>query len=202
MKKKSHLSLASYLIDSVHNEDLKKYRKSFLFGSILPDCIPSFFTRRHTIDETFDILKDEIIEITENYDWSRGITREFCRKLGVITHYIADYFTYPHNAIYKGSMKEHISYEYELMDYFKAYLNSGDADLLVEDDTTAQSVDNICDYIKQIHKQYLEVIKQISIDCEYIVLVTAYIVNTIFQIAEVQYAQVHAHSKVGVVNIY
>lgn len=188
MKKKSHLSLARYLIDSSQNEELAKHRKTFLFGSILPDCIPSFVTRRHTIDETFDILRYEIIAITEEYDWSRGITNEFSRRLGVITHYLADYFTYPHNTIFQGSMREHISYEIDLMGYLKTYLGSEEADEISIKSIILYSVDEICDFIKQIHNKYLETIKNISTDCEYIVEMAVYIVKAILQIFELNYA--------------
>ena len=56
MKKKSHLSLSRYLLDSMQNEGLLSMQ-IILIGSILPDCIPSFITQRHTIEETFDILR-------------------------------------------------------------------------------------------------------------------------------------------------
>lgn len=192
MKKKSHLSLAGYLLDSLQIDELQKYRKSFLFGSILPDCIPSFFTRRHTIEETFDILRDEIAKITEEYDWSQGITREFTRRLGVITHYIADYFTYPHNEIFKGNMKEHITYEFGLMYYLKEFLNSKEVDKHTIDNNNFYNVDSICDFIKQVHSEYLEVVKAIKTDCRFIVDMAMEVVKAVLQMLEanVRVAQV------------
>ncbi len=187
MKKKSHLSLARYLIESMQNEELIRYSRSFLFGSILPDCIPSFITRRHTIEETFDILKKELIEIIENYDWSQGITREFCRRLGVITHYIADYFTFPHNKVFDGSMKEHITYEFSLMDYLKKYLTNGELDKYTIPNNIFYSVDHICEFIKETHVKYLEVVEKISTDCRFIVEMTVQVVMSVLRIFEVNY---------------
>ena len=187
MKKKSHLSLSRYLIDSMQNEGLTKYRKSFLFGSILPDCIPSFITRRHTIEETFDILKKELIEIIDNYDWIQGITREFSRRLGVITHYIADYFTFPHNKVFPGTMTEHITYEFSLMDYLKEYLKSGEPDKFLISDKIFYSVEQICAFIKEAHAKYLEVVEKIATDCRYIVEMTAQVVISVLQIFEVNF---------------
>ena len=184
MKKKSHLSLARYLIDNMHNEDLEKHRRTFLIGNIWPDCIPSFITKRHTIDETFDLLKKEIIEITENHDWSKGITRSFCRHLGIITHYVADYFTLPHNTIFTGTMKEHIKYEFKLMDKLEAYLNSGEADHFLEHTNNFYSVEHICEFIKEMHSKYINAIKKISIDCQYIVELCVHVVKAILQIFE------------------
>ncbi len=186
MKKKSHLSLANYLIYKTDSEDLKRHKKSFLFGSILPDCVPSFITRRHTIDETFDILKNELVELIDKYDWSQGITGKFCRQLGVITHYLADYFTYPHNNVFTGSMREHISYEINLMKYLRTYLDSGEASATIkEKNTNLYSVDNVCNYIRETHEQYLQALKQISIDCKYIVEMVVNVVKSILNILEV-----------------
>lgn len=187
MKKKSHLSLARYLIDSMQNDDLHRYRKSFLIGSILPDCKPSFFTKRHTITETFDILVEEIKKITQDYDFSQGLTSEFCRRLGVVTHYIADYFTYPHNSIFVGSMTEHISYEIELMEYFRQYLASGKADEFLLYNNNFYSAENICEFIKQKHEEYIGAIKIIAIDCKYIVQLCVHVVKAILQIFEINF---------------
>lgn len=185
MKKKSHLSLARYLIDGIQVEELEIYRKSFLFGSILPDCTPSFVTKRHTITGTFEMLKEEILAITQNYDCSQGINSEFCRRLGVVTHYIADYFTFPHNSVFKGTIKEHISYEFKLMDYFKEYLSSGKADIFILSGNNFNSAENIFAYIKEKHVEYIKGIKEISIDCRYIVQLCINVVKSILQMVEV-----------------
>ena len=34
-----------------------------------------------------------------------------CAGLGVIIHYIADYFTFPHNDHYPGNVKDHCYYD-------------------------------------------------------------------------------------------
>lgn len=185
MKKKSHISLASYLMNNMHNEDLIKHRKAFWIGSILPDCVPSFLTKRHTIEETFELLKKEIAKITKNYDPTLGITRYYCRHLGIITHYIADYFTYPHNSIFTGSMKEHIQYEFKLMDMFKEFLNSNETKDMRIHNNFFYTVDDICDFIKNMHQEYLKAIKKIKTDCMYILELCYHVVKTILQILEI-----------------
>ena len=42
MRKKSHISLARYIVANTKDEELKKHKLSFYIGSILPDCKPSF----------------------------------------------------------------------------------------------------------------------------------------------------------------
>ena len=43
MRKKSHISLARYIVNSLDDKELKKHRFSFYIGSVLPDIKPSFF---------------------------------------------------------------------------------------------------------------------------------------------------------------
>ena len=56
MRKKSHISLARFLIKEAGDEVLRRRWKAFYVGSLLPDCRPSFLTVRHEYDETFDLV--------------------------------------------------------------------------------------------------------------------------------------------------
>ena len=58
MRKKSHISLAWYLMNNEGMESLKHHKGAFYIGSILPDCIPSFLVRKHTIEDSFDVSAD------------------------------------------------------------------------------------------------------------------------------------------------
>lgn len=185
MRKKSHISLASFLMSSMQSEELVNHKKAFYIGSILPDCVPSFITRKHCIEDTFEILKDEIIKITDDYDMDKGITGYYCRHLGVVTHYVADYFTFPHNEIFTGTLREHCNYEKNLKLAFKAYVQSDDAKRNSMQHGAFQTVDEICDFIMQMHEEYLKAIKVIKIDCMYIVELCYKVVDAILQIFRV-----------------
>ena len=97
MRKKSHVSLAVYLINNLDSGLLTSHRKAFIIGSILPDCKPSFVTTKHNMEETFDMVSSFISQLTVDSADYRRISTAYCRRLGEVTHYIADYFTYPHN---------------------------------------------------------------------------------------------------------
>ena len=90
MWKSSHIRLAKYLADKQEFSCLHDHRLGFFLGNILPDCIPSFITRRHRIQDTFFILKEELQKIES----SSKVDFYFCLHLGIILHYVADYFTY------------------------------------------------------------------------------------------------------------
>lgn len=187
MRKKSHISLARYIVNSVGMEKLQGHKKAFYIGSILPDCVPSFITRKHCIDETFGVLRKEIEKVTEEYDMEKGIGMYYCRHLGVITHYIADYFTFPHNAIYPGNIKEHCKYEGELKHALKDYVKSDDAKRIREKTGVFKSVEDILKFIKETHNEYLDAIKAVKIDCLYIVELCHRVVDAILQWFEIEF---------------
>ena len=62
MRKKSHISLAKYIVDSIEEQELVKHRKAFYLGSILPDCKPSFITVKHEMEGTFPKVQQELEE--------------------------------------------------------------------------------------------------------------------------------------------
>lgn len=179
MRKKSHISLTKYLIHNMNSEELFTHRKSFYMGSILPDCVPSFITKRHTIDETFDILKQEIRKITERFDVTQGINSYYCRHLGIITHYIADYFTFPHNSIFKGTIKEHCSYENDLKKSFRKYVGDASTQKGRNENLVFRTVEDICEFISLMHEKYLKAKKEVKVDCEYIVRLCHEVVDSI-----------------------
>lgn len=187
MRKKSHISLANYLLKSMNVEGLFNHKKSFYIGSILPDCVPSFITRRHSIDETFEILEEEIKKLTEEYETERGITRYYSRHLGVITHYIADYFTYPHNRTFMGTMKEHCTYERDLKYAIREYVKSEDAVKAREKNRTLENVEEILLFIRQMHEEYLKIVGKLKNDCAYIVELCHKVVDAILKIFEYNY---------------
>ena len=65
MRKKSHISLARYIVANTKDEELKKHKLSFYIGSILPDCKPSFVYKRHEISATFPLVRRNIAYLVE-----------------------------------------------------------------------------------------------------------------------------------------
>lgn len=186
MRKKSHISLTRYLIETVNRNELKKHKTAFYIGSILPDCVPSFFIRRHSFEETFDILKEEIRLLTEEYDSKEGVNGYFCRHLGVITHYLADFFTYPHNRCYTGTMKDHCNYEKKLKLRLKEYVQSEEAKEMKTVAITYEEAEEIYRFIQHMHQQYKEGEKAIQEDIHYIVSISYEVVCAILTIVETE----------------
>ena len=128
MRKKSHISLAKYIVNSLDDKELKKHRLSFYIGSVLPDIKPSFVYKRHEINGTFPYVKKHIARLSEGQKVMNKKGGKYYRDLGQVSHYLADYFTFPHNKIYPGGFKDHCSYEEKLKRDLRSYIKSGEAE--------------------------------------------------------------------------
>lgn len=84
-------------------------------------------TTPHTFDITYDKIENQLDDFVSDYDTLKGMNMRRCAKLGVIIHYIADYFTYPHNSTYEGNVKDHCIYERDLKHGLKEYLSTEEA---------------------------------------------------------------------------
>ena len=168
MRKKSHISLAKYIVDSLAEQELVKHRKAFYLGSILPDCKPSFITVKHEMEGTFPKVQRELEEIVARQQNSEINMRVFYRSLGEVIHYIADYFTFPHNSNYSGSLKDHCIYEKYLKFRLRSYIRERACVLCAEEGEQLYSVEDILDYIRRNHREYMKEFRSVEEDCEYI----------------------------------
>ena len=182
MRKKSHISLARYIVNDMKIPVMTEHRRAFYLGSILPDCKPSFLTQRHEFDGTFDMVKERIRMLSEDSDLIVENGRVFMRRLGEVIHYIADYFTYPHNCIYEGNLKDHCVYEEELKLRLREYVRSGEAFRVRIDAKKFQTPEAVCCFIRRAHEEYLQMKHGVKEDCEYIVRVCHQVVQAILNL--------------------
>lgn len=186
MRKKSHISLAKYIVDSLEEQELKKHKKAFYLGSILPDCKPSFITVKHEMEGTFPKVQRELEEIVERQRNAQINMRVFYRNLGEVIHYIADYFTFPHNPHYPGNLKDHCIYEEQLKRGLKEYIASGEAErnsrwirLSV---TNLNSTADICNFIRKAHETYVKLKNSVEDDCRHIVTLCHQVVVAVIRL--------------------
>jgi len=183
MRKKSHISLAKYLINSEGMESIKYHKGAFYIGSVLPDCVPSFLVRKHTISDSFGTLEKEIYKMVSHYDPKKGVDRYFFIHLGVVTHYVSDYFTFPHNVAYDGKLKDHCIYEEELKREIRSYVKSPEA-VRQRLGETVYSPEMILNFIKRMHQIYSETKSAVKRDCEYILCLCHTVVDAILLLFE------------------
>ena len=103
MDKIGHLVVTKSLTGNMH----KTHKAALLLGSILPDLFVYTYLEGHTWEATFDKIINHMEVLEEK---GRGGCFSYL-KLGWVLHYVEDYFTYPHNTIFEGTIPEHYAYE-------------------------------------------------------------------------------------------
>ena len=186
MRKKSHISLAKYIVDSLGEQELQKHKKAFYLGSILPDCKPSFITIKHELEGTFPKVQHELEELVERQKNAQINMRVFYRNLGEVIHYIADYFTFPHNPHYPGNLKDHCIYEEHLKRGLKEYIASGEAEKNSEwvrlSVVNLNSTADICNFIRKAHETYVKLKNSVEDDCRHIVTLCHQVVVAVIRL--------------------
>lgn len=205
MRKKSHISLARHIVNISGMQNFDKHKKAFYIGSILPDCKPSFLTKRHEITATFDLVERGIEKLTHGYNNLDDLSTTYFTRLGEVVHYIADYFTYPHNKEYMGNMKQHCIYEGQLKHKLRSYIKGiGEKDLKkwkasvdLEDMERFQSVSDICKFLKEEHRNYIRRgVHSVEEDCKYIVGICSKAVMAILHVCMLSMEQRRVYAAV------
>lgn len=169
MRKKSHISLANGLMKCFDEKSVSRHRLTFCVASIWPDCRPSFITTPHSIDKTYDMVKGNIEKLLERNKDKGSLSTKTTAHIGVILHYIADYFTFPHNKEYTGNIKDHVYYEKYLKYAIREYIRSGKASYHKEQATILSSPAKLFEHIDNEHSTFINTNHTMESDVEYIV---------------------------------
>ena len=152
-------------------KDLQSHRKAFCLGSILPDLKPSFLTVKHEFNVTFDSVQEKIKELTDDSGEHETSDRVYWRRMGEVAHHVADYFTFPHNVTFKGTLLEHGQYEAELKRDMKEYIKKGEAVANCSKKVQFHSFEQIIDFIKRVHAIYVTRERNVQEDIQFIITV-------------------------------
>lgn len=178
LRKKSHISVAKMIVRNVEHEELRHHWKAFYLGSVLPDCRPSFLTKRHEYNGTFEETAEEIRLLSgeeaeqDNNSVNSGPKRgsaAYFRKLGEVLHFVADYFTFPHNQEYEGNLRDHCRYEKHLKNYLREYIESGRAARQERRIRIFRNVEEILTFITTAHREYVSRRRSVEEDARYII---------------------------------
>ena len=169
-------------------KSLQSHRKAFCLGSILPDIKPSFLTKKHEYFGTFDEVQGKMMALV-NSSPQECKERVYWRRLGEVMHYMADYFTFPHNKNFTGNLYEHNKYEKHLKNYLKRYINSGAAAQLTIIPVHFGSFQELVAYIKKAHEGYLLKERNIVEDIQYILRICSQVIHGILQLAAKQFGR-------------
>lgn len=113
MKMRIHRSLAALIAEGCEGRlNIKINKRWFALGSIYPDCTHQRFIHMHEIGAAGNMVARMIHRFCkkslcsgQNLSWWRSL------RLGIVMHYVCDFFCYVHTVGFGGSLLEHRAYE-------------------------------------------------------------------------------------------
>lgn len=182
MRKKSHILLGRYLADQMSEVySLQQHRKAFCLGNIMPDLKPSFLTTRHEFFGTFDHLQNKMRALVEKNPEEEN-ARVYWRRFGEVMHYMADYFTFPHNKTYTGSLAQHNHYEKVLKNELKSCIQGGEACRYLQPAIRFDTFATLIDYIEAAHERYLNKLRCVEEDIRFILNMCFQVIQGLVQL--------------------
>jgi len=153
----THLGIAAAIQKYAEEKlSVKLDTVGFYYGNIKPDICPRLTKVLHVKEHSFDFAKQEIKRLMElKPDSPVRYTRQFSEEIGIILHYIADYFSYPHSKHFKGSLFSHYVHEVDLSAY--CWINSKRIKAQSYLDQAVVFTDHkaLCNYIEESYNDYM-----------------------------------------------
>lgn len=171
MRQKDHRLLAGYLLRKLNSDALVRHHFAFRIGAIEPDYDPFSFLRGRYTKDTFaghSAVNGEyhICALLQKLSEKSRLSALDCYRLGKLTHFLADAFTYTHNPAFHGSLREHLHYERRLL---HPPLHMAMCNERQQNDVDA--ADDLWEYYQSLHRRYLRQSPSVQTDIQYILTV-------------------------------
>ena len=166
----THMIIADHIYHNTEKSlGIKLNKSSLMYGSIKPDIAPNLLKLSHFKPQSLTLICKEIKGLTEHaYADEINYIKFISQQIGIINHFISDFFCVPHNdrKTYKNNFIEHMAYENTLHKKFKKY----DKPIItpkVSTDFLNLSIDEIEEMIEGYHRDYLMNKESMINDIEY-----------------------------------
>ena len=157
MLPQTHKIIADIIYEDVYKEHQVKLNKTqLIYGSIKPDIYSGFPKLKHFKPQSFSVICNDISALSSSQaEDNRGAISKLSQNIGVVTHYVSDYFCVPHNdrTTYQHHIINHIQYENQLHRIYK------ESDLQKRKAATDQWLDftdvqKVMNYLDELHDAY------------------------------------------------
>jgi hypothetical protein len=106
----NHYRMAEKIYTRLQRNGMRLRRFPFILGNLVPDLCFSFIFRRHEYDCSIVPVRKTIRRLYEGrFDPCSAL---FAYFMGIVSHYICDYFCYSHSPAFRGNLWDHIKYEW------------------------------------------------------------------------------------------
>ncbi|HWQ42005.1 MAG TPA: zinc dependent phospholipase C family protein, partial [Desulfosporosinus sp.] len=141
--------------------DIKLDTFSFMYGNIKPDLETSSVKIPHFKHTTMELVQAEIENLTTlRLNKSKRCSKQLSERIGVITHYLSDFFCYAHNEYFESKHRSHLLYEFQLLYHFQKNKKVVKGHSYIKPTDIQSSSNDIITYIEEAHDSYIKTIKE------------------------------------------
>ena len=150
----THMILANNFLEIADGKKIYLINsKRFIWGNIKPDYVPKYKKIKHYYNESIDMTINKIKKLSSlsisdiYYDYGKN---KFSEELGVVCHFLCDYFCYPHydRWEFKKALKKHVTYENKLAKVAKTYSPRG----YINENISANNIKNFIEDNLELYK--------------------------------------------------
>lgn len=154
MLPQTHMLISSYLYHEISTEYNICFSKFyFSLGSLMPDFCIKYKLKKHYMDKSFEMVLDMINNLYIDISKGKVSIHSFSYRLGLITHYLSDYFCFAHNnKHFTKNLLDHFIYEKNIHLYFTSIANFKEFDNV---EISFDDKESIRNFILSIHNQYM-----------------------------------------------
>lgn len=159
MLPQTHMIIAGVIYDDIradHKIELNK--TNLIYGSVKPDLYSGLPKLKHFKPQSFSTICGSISDLSGGkIEYNRAAVANLSKNIGIVTHYVADYFCAPHNdrLTYQHHIIDHLKYENSLHKVFdKTPLTQ--KKVMPTQWLDFSKPEQVMNYLDELHRYYVE----------------------------------------------
>lgn len=162
----SHITMGRYLYTYfTENLGVELDRASFVKWNVLPDIAPSLLKLSHFKKDIYDLVMERAETLSRRGD--EMSVQEYSKQMGILCHFMSDFFCYAHSESFDGSKIGHLKYEVKMQFYgYRRRSMLHAVDLISNAAEIDQSL-ALYEQINELHARYSELDPSFGVDFIY-----------------------------------
>ena len=159
----SHITMGRYLYRYfTQNMDVELDKKTFVAWNVLPDIAPSLLRLSHFKKDIYDLVMAKAEHLARHGE--EMTVQEFSKQLGILCHFMSDFFCYAHSEQFDGSKIGHLRYEIFMQFYGYRRRSMLHAVDLICNAAEANPSLALYEQINELHDQYSSLSPSYGVD--------------------------------------
>lgn len=171
---KSHVFLAGKIASGLY-VDIPL--KPFLFGSVYPDFSIQYKSIDHNIEGALPKMQ-ELIDLVKAAEPSAGVNNRQAFQMGIISHFLCDFFCQAHNFKEFDFLLNHFRYEIQMEYFIQSVLKQPEKLNFHSDDQLTARQKNSQSIIEDTHDLYLHEPRSLITDLKFAVACSTQVLNS------------------------